>query len=137
MLCGSLPFTPTFAPVLKYPVTILLILLIALQTFSKWALILEYRVNRDFIAKNLCVNRDIISCCAGKCYLNKKLAKDEAPEQGPGKSAQKETSPLQLFFLQTNTPDHLPMVADFSHSTRWLPGCSQEHILSFFEPPQV
>jgi hypothetical protein len=124
--------------VLKYPVTILLILLIALQTFSKWALILEYQVNKDFIAKNLCENRDnIISCCAGKCYLNKKLAKDESPQPAPGRSAQKEESPLQLFLLFGALSDSRPTMASPVHSTRWLPAYSQEHILSFFQPPQV
>src|SRR5882724_3727889 len=135
---GGLQFPPTFAPVLKYPVTILLILLIALQTFSKWALILEYQVNKDFIAKNLCVNRNnIISCCAGKCYLNKKLAKDESQQQAPGRSAQKEESPLQLF-SQTGTSFacQAPIARDL-HSTRWLPSKTEQYIHSFFQPPQL
>ncbi|HLZ87173.1 MAG TPA: hypothetical protein VKQ52_08035, partial [Puia sp.] len=62
----------------KYPVTILLILLVATQTFSKWCLIAGFQVNRDYIASNLCVNRlNAISCCKGKCFLNKSLADDE------------------------------------------------------------
>jgi hypothetical protein len=126
-------------PVLKYPVTILLILLIALQTFSKWALILEYQVNKDFIAKNLCVNRNIISCgtCLGKCFLHKKLAKDESQQQTPGRSGQKEESPLPLFSRHALLPELSCAPADCTHSTRWLPGNSQEFIHSIFQPPQT
>lgn len=34
----------------------------------------DYAINKDFIEKNLCVNRDIPhNCCEGKCYLDKQL----------------------------------------------------------------
>ncbi|MEI6677649.1 MAG: hypothetical protein WCL21_03515 [Mariniphaga sp.] len=36
----------------------------------------EYAVNKDYIAKKLCINRDQPhSCCEGKCYLEKQLKK--------------------------------------------------------------
>jgi len=36
---------------LKYPVTIVLLLLTSVQTFSKWCLIAEFRINKDYIEK--------------------------------------------------------------------------------------
>jgi hypothetical protein len=122
--------------VLKYPVTILLILLIAAQTFSKWALILEYQVNKEYVAKNLCEKRNIVSC-AGKCFLHKKLAKDESQQQAPGRSGQKEESPLQLFSQSAALTGWQCPLTSCIHSTRWLPGNSQEYIHSFFQPPQT
>ena len=37
---------------------------------------IEYAVFKDYIAKNLCVNRDKPkSCCQGKCHLKKQIEK--------------------------------------------------------------
>ena len=38
---------------------------------------LEYYTFREYIAENLCVNRDNPeSCCEGKCYLEKRINED-------------------------------------------------------------
>lgn len=68
---------------------ILLIGLLA-QTFSKAVIVLDYYVNRDYIAKNLCENRDkpTMNCC-GKCQLKKKLKQeDKKDEQNPERRAE-------------------------------------------------
>ena len=124
---------------LKVPVTIFLILLVTLQTFSKWCLILEYQVNRDFIARNLCinrVNRERVSCCQGKCYLDKKMARDESSQQAPGKGGQKEETPLQLLHRDNPLPQPLITFIFTRHSTRHLCGQSQEYLFAFFPPPK-
>lgn len=123
---------------LKIPVTIALILLTALQTFSKWCLILEYQVNRDYISKNLCINRARPSCCChGKCYLNKKMATDESGQQAPGKGGQKEESPLQVAsLLNSFSALQVPVIIP-CNPTRYLASSSQEFSLSVFQPPQV
>lgn len=37
---------------------------------------IEYAVFKDYIAKNLCINRDKPkSCCQGKCHLKKQIEK--------------------------------------------------------------
>jgi hypothetical protein len=123
--------------VIKYPVTIVLILLIALQTFSKWCLILEYQVNKDFIAKNLCINRaKPLSCCAGKCYLDKKMATDESQQQTPGKSGQRDETPLQLFLQKDIVPQPSLTEISSTHSTRYIAPSTQAYLLSPFQPPQ-
>lgn len=122
---------------LKYPVTILLILLMALQTFSKWCLIAGFQVNRDYIARNLCVNRlDIYSCCKGKCFLTKSLAADENKQQAPGKGGQKEETLLQVHEPRNELP--APVVASVlsAHNTRHLNDEAQEYLPSFFAPPR-
>jgi hypothetical protein len=41
----------------------------------------EYSINKAYIAKNLCVNKDIAnSCCEGKCYLEKQVKKSADTE---------------------------------------------------------
>jgi hypothetical protein len=124
--------------IVKVPVTIALILLIGLQTFSKWCLILEYQVNRDFISKNLCVNRsNPLSCCKGGCYLKKKIAADESSQQTPGKGSQKGEPVLQAHPREYPLPQPLITATLIIHSTRHLAGQSQEVILSFFPPPRT
>ena len=38
--------------------------------------VIDYLINKDYIAKNLCVNKDKPkSCCKGKCHMVKQLQK--------------------------------------------------------------
>ncbi len=47
--------------------------------------VFEYLLNKDYIAKNLCINKDKPkSCCKGKCYMMKQLQKtNEHKENDP------------------------------------------------------
>ena len=55
-----------------------------LQTFSNSFILLNYQVNKEYISKNLCENKDKpqMKCC-GKCHLRKQLAKEEKKENTP------------------------------------------------------
>jgi hypothetical protein len=122
----------------KYPVTILLILLVAAQSFSKWCLIAEFQVNRDHISKNLCVNRlNPISCCKGTCFLNKSLAEDESKQQAPGKSGQREEVLLQVHVPGNELPAPVLMKTNLRHSTRYINRAAQDYLPSFFAPPRM
>ncbi|MEP7143172.1 MAG: hypothetical protein ABI707_09900 [Ferruginibacter sp.] len=60
------------------------ILLVALltQLGNRYMMLLSYEVNKNLIAKTLCVNRDKpMNGCNGKCYLKKQLDK-AAKEDG-------------------------------------------------------
>ena len=92
---------------LKYPVTILLLLLTAVQTFSKWCLIAEFRIERDYIAKNLCVNKDKPQLhCEGQCCLKKRLAQ-EAKNQAPASSSEQKSKEEVILYCM---PIHFEMV---------------------------
>ena len=47
--------------------------------------VIDYLVNKDYIAENLCINKDKPkSCCKGKCHLVKQLQKtNQNPEKEP------------------------------------------------------
>lgn len=123
--------------VLKYPITILLIVTIAIHTFSKWIVILEYEINKDYIARNLCINRAKPSCCCkGKCFLQKKLAADEDQQQPVGKSAHPEDTQVELFLHKLIQIDFRLPVLIIRHNLFYLNGKSQEFTPSFFQPPQ-
>lgn len=63
---------------MKFILVPILMLLILAQTFSKWLVIAEYNLNKDYISKNLCINKTKPKLhCNGKCFMMKKMAEDE------------------------------------------------------------
>jgi hypothetical protein len=52
------------------------------QTFSRYILVLDYQLNKNYITRHLCENRDRPAMkCDGKCYLCKKLKKEDKKDQ--------------------------------------------------------
>ena len=69
-----------------------------LPTFSQWGTIAYYQINKEYITRILCKNRDKPQLhCNGKCYLAKKLKeRQEKQDQQTSKSIQN-IPVLQLF----------------------------------------
>lgn len=62
-----------------------LLLVVASSTFNKAIVLIDYSVNKNFIASTLCENRNKpASCCRGKCFLKKQLQKEESDKNNPG-----------------------------------------------------
>ena len=80
---------------------IFLAFLLICQSFSSLFIVAGYEINKDFITKNICVNKNKPSLhCNGKCHLKKELSKDSESETGT-KGPQKEKSEtLTLFPFQ-------------------------------------
>jgi hypothetical protein len=99
-------------------------------------MIAAYEINKDYIAKNLCVNRARPSCCCkGKCFLQKKLIADEEQQQPTGKSTHPDTQ-VELFLQKLIQIDfRLPALIN-QHNFFYLNGSSQEFAPSFFQPPK-
>lgn len=58
---------------------------------------IEYAVNKDNIAKNLCINRDKPkSCCEGKCHLKKELSKSDTSSETTTKNSTKKPQQKQI-----------------------------------------
>ena len=123
--------------VLKPAWTILLVIVILIQAFGKWFVMLEYEINKDYIAKNLCVNRAMPSLyCKGKCFLQKKLANEEDQQQPGGNSSKQENGPVELFLYQAVQVDFRLPSSMHEYNFGHLNGKSQEFIRSFFQLPQ-
>jgi hypothetical protein len=100
--------------------------------------ILDYKINEDFIAKNLCENRNKPTCCChGKCYLGKQLANEENQQQSPDKGGQREQAQVLWFSNNSQLADLYCPVMLKSNYSLYLTGKSQEFTHSFFQPPQV
>ncbi len=100
---------------------------------------IEYAVFKDYIAKNLCVNRDKPkSCCQGKCHLKKQIEKSaEASDTEEKSSARKILSQeVQAFLI---SPVSIPKTTEIN-----LPYWTSIEIIhttqvvsSIFVPPQT
>ena len=67
---------------MRFIATPILILLLMSQTFSHWFVVMNFKLNQDFIAKKLCENRLRPKLnCNGNCVLMKKLKQQEKEQQ--------------------------------------------------------
>jgi hypothetical protein len=67
---------------LKKSLSILIILSILLQSFSKVWIAFSFKINQDYIARELCINRDNPDLhCNGNCVLMQRLKNNEEKEQ--------------------------------------------------------
>ena len=71
---------------------------IILPTFSQWGTVAYYQINKEYITKVLCENRDKPQLhCDGHCFLAKKLkAQEEKLDQQTSKQVQSIPT-LELF----------------------------------------
>ena len=84
---------------MKVVTTIFLTITIFLQTFSTYIIQADFFLNRSYIAKNLCVNREKPRMqCNGKCYLSKKLKEQENQDQQVPVSKNEQFN-IQPFFV--------------------------------------
>jgi hypothetical protein len=61
----------------KKAICLFLLLIIMMQSFSRWVIVIEYELNKGFIIKTLCINKGLPQMhCNGKCQVMKKLAED-------------------------------------------------------------
>ncbi len=115
-------------------ISILLTCLMA-ATFPNWLEILSFRANQNYIAKNLCINRDNPgSHCNGHCYLCKQLDKNQQPAGANGLSG-KERTEIQLFYAPA--PAFIPYrplgAESFRLQGQTLP--AQPFLSTLFHPP--
>ena len=74
---------------------------IFLQTFSQALILAKFYANQDYIAKNLCENRNRPELhCNGKCCLKKKLDKENGTGTTSSSKSEKESPVVSLFFSE-------------------------------------
>jgi hypothetical protein len=109
-----------------------------MQTFSKGVILLEFLLNRDYIARNLCVNKSRPKLkCNGTCQLMKELAAREDQERNKeaGSAVRVHFSDAsftdQLFSLQTANLSVEPL----KHFNRYIEKTYPSPHFSLFHPP--
>lgn len=100
---------------------------------------IEYAVFKDYIAKNLCINRDKPkSCCQGKCHLRKQIEKNSETTDTEEKSPNRKTlsQEIQEFIVSPvsipkATEINLPRLANIEKII------TAQVIPSIFVPPKL
>ncbi len=75
-----------------------------MAAFRPFYAVLDFQINREYIAANLCENQELpIPVCGGKCYLVKNLKKSVETPESNNPSNHKGKSQQQLEELLTRT----------------------------------
>ncbi len=122
--------------ILKQVISIALVLVFLLPNCSKVWVLIDFKINQDFIAEVLCINKEkTITICNGRCYLAEQLQKQEEHEEQQAPQQEKvETLFVEAFFNNTTTcwiPVKKP--SDLDHYTFFY---TANHLDRIFKPPQ-
>jgi hypothetical protein len=88
---------------LRQCTTFLLPLAFAASTFSKAVIVVDFYADQDYIAKNLCENRDkpMMHCC-GRCQLRKRLNREA--DQDKNNPERRAENKQEVLFLDETAP---------------------------------
>lgn len=118
-------------------IAILVAFVFLFQSASKLLIMADYEMNKEFIAKNLCENKEKPkSTCNGKCHLAKELKKQDKKENQTSNS-QKEKYENQFYsevkksdVINTDlTNNQLAVLYQFTNYANYLD--------SIFQPPRA
>lgn len=124
---------------MKFVAVPILTLLIMTQVFSNWFVVLSFKMNQDYIAKNICENRYRPKLnCKGNCVLMKKLREEEKKEQNAPANLKLEINSIILssksFFAITETPVFVLTTSSRSAENSGKP---VDRTSDIFHPPAV
>ena len=124
---------------MKYRLYAFLLLLVIVFYISKPLLpYIEYAVFRDYIAKNLCINKDKPkSCCHGKCHLQEQLKKSADTNESEDKGSKK----VQNKEVKEYLVSHISIPKSFSNKIALNSHSEslklQNVVLDIFIPPKI
>lgn len=124
---------------LRNIVSIGLALLILLQSLSVVGIFISFKINQDYIAKNLCINRNKpAKKCNGKCQLTKKIAEstEKKPDQAPVPKPDELNQILAIYEIY-HAPISFSKIAAPQHCFAESPFTTQSCVLNIFHPPQA
>lgn len=106
-----------------------------LQTFSKGLVLAEFMLNRDYIAKVLCINKAKPElACHGQCQLMKQMEKETKKDQNGNAVKDK----YEVVFAEINTAFHLtPSIAVKELFTAYHGGIDRIPLYAVFHPPRA
>ena len=116
-----------------------LLLATLLPTFSQWGIIAHYQLNKAYIARVLCQNRDKPQLhCDGQCYLAKQL-KARQDKQDKETTERVQTTPVFHLFCQSNAPFQFRsawVLLVATHFFSYQSASSVAYVTSLFRPPK-
>ena len=123
---------------MKKILVILLTLLVFIQPLSKVWIFVSFKINQDYIAKNLCENRaKPILKCNGKCQLMKKLKQADKDEEKQTPQTIKEK--LEVLYCHNQANFNVSQKLDFEIKKQSFFGYKFQNYSSYqsiiFRPP--
>lgn len=119
---------------MKGTAAIYLALLVVLQPVLPF---IEYAVFKEYIAENLCVEKEVVgSCCKGKCFLEEKVKEvNDQSAESENKPAQIKTDP-SVFLLFQNLNQFSISSLDLNRIPFYTFGAYITYGKSVFHPPK-
>lgn len=111
-----------------------------LPNLTKMGILIGFKINQDFIAEVLCINREKpMSTCNGKCYLSEQLKKAEEQEEKQAPTNKKERYEVVVYY--TKSVFDFPICTD-CFVGKLNPACVDEFynfsfITDIFRPPKL
>lgn len=108
-----------------------------MQMFSQLSVLAGYELNKNYIAKVLCVNRDKPEMhCNGKCYLKKKLQQDQQRKNSENGTVGNRMD-ISLFYSD-KLPSFLTVLNTIPFTyPQVIPNFYTSPCFCFFHPPRV
>ncbi len=125
---------------MKKWLSISLLLVILLPELTKIWIVFDFKINQDFIAEVLCINKDEpTSGCNGKCHLAKQLKKVDPNDQDDKPDKINQKIEILLFLVQSNNILHEPLIpnAKKSECTMQFLFAYTSHLSDIFRPPKM
>ena len=126
---------------MKRILALFLIFALSFQCLVQLGLVVDFTINRDFIAKTFCVNKAKPELkCNGKCHLAKSLKKSASKEEQSGQRESKNEIQIPVFIqndffkIEFNSAK---LEASTLHEFAYTASIPQFVQLSVFQPPQV
>jgi hypothetical protein len=105
------------------------------QSFTKFFIVVNFNLNRNYIAKNICVKRNIEgNCCQGSCHLKKQMKEDEKSNK-PSSSNSKEKFE-ELFNLYQGAINFYPSTHFIQFENLHFVHHLSTFLFSVFHPPK-
>ena len=100
---------------------------------------LDFKINQDYIAKVLCVNKDEPQKgCNGKCHLSKQMQQAEEKEQKQLPQSVKEKNDFVFYLCSSDMPEFINKptknILQFEYATTFYNFLFKEKI---FHPPRL
>lgn len=122
--------------VLKFTISILLAFTFLVQSASKLFIIADYQINKEYISKNLCENKNKPKMhCNGKCHLAKRLKNQDKKENSPTNQL-KEKLELQFFSNNNFEFNNTPISEKSELNSNYLLSNYSIYLESLYHPPQ-
>jgi hypothetical protein len=121
-------------------VSYILLVAILMPLASSWGTIAYYQLNKDYIARVLCENRDRPELhCNGQCYLAKRLKAQQDKQDKETTERVQHTPSIQLFIESVTAFTFAPGISQLAPANlfTYLAACTSQPLNGLFRPPCV